>query len=304
MRWRCRRGSCFRRSAPAAAGRSRSPARSAAHAGRNCSFLEKPWCAVMGTPFSHDMGEGFLSAEAIANPPPFERARAAVAYTGVARRMVQALKYGDRTDLAPWMARWMLRAGAELVADADVVVPVPLHWRRFFSRRFNQSAELARAIAALSGKPFEPMAIKRVKVTRQQVGLGLNERAGQCPRRLQGAAGTRHRRARPAGAGGRRRLHDRRDRVLRDQGAEEKRRRGGRYSDLRARSAGGLPARRAGPYIGGKDSQADGTAMVDVTIYTQDDVRLLRRRQAAARRARASPIPSMTPAFRRSFARK
>jgi ComF family protein len=74
------------------------------------------------------------------------------------------------------MARWMLRAGAELVADADVVVPVPLHWRRFFFRRFNQSAELARALAALAGKPFEPVAVRRVKVTRQQVGLGLGER--------------------------------------------------------------------------------------------------------------------------------
>ena len=74
------------------------------------------------------------------------------------------------------LRRWMLRAGAELVAEADVVVPVPLHWRRFFTRRFNQSAELARAIADLSGKPFEPMAIRRVKITRQQVGLGLSER--------------------------------------------------------------------------------------------------------------------------------
>ena len=108
----------------------------------------------MGTPFRHDMGEGFLSAEAIANPPPFERARAAVAYSGVARQMVQGLKYDDRTDLAPWMARWMLRAGAELMAEAEVVVPVPLHWRRFFSRRFNQSAELARAVAALAKRPM------------------------------------------------------------------------------------------------------------------------------------------------------
>ena len=136
-------------------------------------FLERPWCAVMGTPFTHDMGEGFLSAEAIANPPPFERARAAVAYSGVARQMVQGLKYTDRTDLAPWMARWMVRAGAELIADADVVVPVPLHWRRFLSRRFNQSAELARAIAGLAHLPFEPTAIRRVKLTRQQVGLAL-----------------------------------------------------------------------------------------------------------------------------------
>jgi ComF family protein len=139
-------------------------------------FLEKPWCPVMGTPFQYDMGDGFLSAEAIANPPPFDRARAAVAYTGVARRMVQSLKYSDRTDLAPWMARWMIRAGADLVAEADVVLPVPLHRWRFFSRRFNQSAELARAIAAMSGKQFAPNAIMRVKQTRQQVGLGVSER--------------------------------------------------------------------------------------------------------------------------------
>ena len=139
-------------------------------------FLEQPWCPVMGTPFVHEMGEGFLSAEAIANPPPFDRARAAVAYSGVARQMVHGLKYSDRAELAPWMARWMVRAGAELVADADVVIPVPLHWRRFLLRRFNQSAELARAIAGLAGKPFAPLGVARVKVTRQQVGLGLRDR--------------------------------------------------------------------------------------------------------------------------------
>lgn len=139
-------------------------------------FLEQPWCAVMGTPFSHDMGKGFLSAEAIANPPPFERARAAVVYSGVGREMVQALKYRDHTDLAPWMARWMLRAGSELIADAETIVPVPLHWMRTLRRGFNQSAELARAIASQTGKPFAPLAVKRVKRTRHQVGLLLKER--------------------------------------------------------------------------------------------------------------------------------
>jgi ComF family protein len=139
-------------------------------------FIERPLCPVMGTPFSHDMGEGFLSAEAIADPPAFERARAAVVYSGVARDMVQGLKYRDRTDLAPWMAGWMARAGAELIADADVVVPVPLHWRRFFRRQFNQSAELGRALARRSGLPFSPSAVKRVKLTRQQVGLERRQR--------------------------------------------------------------------------------------------------------------------------------
>jgi len=139
-------------------------------------FIERPWCEILGTPFAHDMGEGAVSPEAIADPPPFARARAAVSYTGVARQMVQDLKYRDRTDLAPWMARWMTRAGAELLADADLIVPVPLHRRRFLWRRFNQSAELARAIAAQSRLPLSVAAVTRTRLTRQQVGLGARER--------------------------------------------------------------------------------------------------------------------------------
>ncbi len=138
--------------------------------------IEHPWCAVLGTPFDFDMGRGAVSAGAIADPPPFDRARSAVSYTGTARRLVQSLKYGDRTDLAPWMAQWMLRAGAELLPDADLILAVPLHRGRFWSRRFNQSAELARALARLARKPFDADAVLRVRSTRQQVGLGLTER--------------------------------------------------------------------------------------------------------------------------------
>lgn len=139
-------------------------------------FIEQPWCEVLGIPFAYEMGQGIVSAEAIANPPPFARARSAVSYSGVAQQMVLSLKFGDRTELAPAMARWMMRAGTELLRDADVVVPVPLHSRRFFQRRFNQSAELARALCGLSGKPFLPDAVKRIRATRQQVGLGARER--------------------------------------------------------------------------------------------------------------------------------
>jgi len=139
-------------------------------------FLERPWCEVMGTPFSHDLGEGMLSAEAIADPPPFRRARSAVLYEGVPQRMARLLKFGDRTDLAPWMARWMVRAGAELVAEADAVLPVPLHRYRFLSRRFNQSAELSRAIARQAGLVHLPAALVRRHPTRPQVGLTASER--------------------------------------------------------------------------------------------------------------------------------
>lgn len=139
-------------------------------------LLERPWCAITGVPFSHDLGEGIVSPDAIANPPAYDRARAAVAYTDVARRMVQNLKFRDRTELAPWMAGWMRRVGSELIADCQVIVPVPLHRRRFLMRGFNQAAELARPLAAESGLDFAPQALRRKKPTRQQVGLGLAQR--------------------------------------------------------------------------------------------------------------------------------
>ncbi|ALN74334.1 ComF family protein [Aureimonas sp. AU20] len=142
---------------------------------RGMRFIERPYCEALGLPFSFNLGKGFLSAEAIAEPPAFARLRAAVIYEDLAARLVSRLKYGDRTDLAPLMAGWMRRAGAELLADAEVIVPVPLHRTRLFRRRFNQSAELARLLAN-GHPPFAPMALRRTRRTRSQVGLGPAER--------------------------------------------------------------------------------------------------------------------------------
>jgi len=139
-------------------------------------FIAEPVCAVTGTPFQHEFGDNMVSADAIADPPPYRHARAAVLHDGIARQLVQRLKYGDQTELAPWMARWMLRAGRSLVEQCDIVVPVPLHARRYLSRRYNQSAELARAIALESGLAFESGALIRVRPTRQQVGLTATRR--------------------------------------------------------------------------------------------------------------------------------
>jgi ComF family protein len=139
-------------------------------------FIEHPFCEVFGTPFQLDPGDDILSGHAIANPPPFRRARAAVAFSGIPRRMVQSLKYNDRPELARWMAQWMLRASREVLAETDVILPVPLHPRRFLMRRFNQSAELARHLGRQSDKAFDPDILLRVKRTRQQVGLHANER--------------------------------------------------------------------------------------------------------------------------------
>jgi ComF family protein len=141
------------------------------------SFIAKPYCPRLGIPFVYDPGPELLSMEAIANPPAYQRARAAVRYDDVARTLVHALKYQDRTDLAPAMGRWMARAGHELIAEADALVPVPLHWRRGWSRRYNQSGALARVIARQSGVKVASEALRRVRPTEQQIGLSRSQRA-------------------------------------------------------------------------------------------------------------------------------
>ena len=141
------------------------------------SFIAPPYCERLGTPFAYDPGSGVLSMQAIADPPAYRRARAAVRYDDVSRILIHGLKYSDRLDLAPMLGRWMARAGHALLEDADALVPVPLHWRRLWARRFNQSAALAKIVSQASGVPVAGDALKRVKATLQQVGLTASERA-------------------------------------------------------------------------------------------------------------------------------
>src|SRR5258707_15353859 len=117
------------------------------------AFIAPPYCPRLGIPFAYDPGPGILSMQAIAAPPAYSRARAAVRYDDVARKLVQSFKYGDRLDLGPLLGRWMARAGRDLFEGADALVPVPLHWRRLWARRFNQSAALAAAVSRGCGIP-------------------------------------------------------------------------------------------------------------------------------------------------------
>jgi ComF family protein len=133
--------------------------------------ITAPLCPVLGLPFEVALGPEARSAEAIADPPPFDRARSAVLYNEIARALVSRLKYGDRPEIARFCARLMAQAGHELWGDDAVLVPVPLHRTRQFSRRYNQSTELARALSRLTGIPSDPSLVTRRKNTRQQVGL-------------------------------------------------------------------------------------------------------------------------------------
>ena len=111
------------------------------------SFLGQPCCDCCGLPFPYEEGPAALCPQCIAAPPAYDKARAAMAYDDKSRGLVLALKHGDRHHGVPAFGQWLARAGSEMIAESDVIAPVPLHWTRLFSRRYNQSALLAYTLA-------------------------------------------------------------------------------------------------------------------------------------------------------------
>jgi ComF family protein len=139
-------------------------------------FIAPPICARLGVPLPYDAGEGALSAAAIATPPVYDRARAAARYSETMRELIQSFKYRDRQEGLVLFARWLKQAGAELLKDADLIVPVPLYPARLWWRRFNQSAMLAQALGGLTGVEVDCFVLRRVKRTASQVGLSADQR--------------------------------------------------------------------------------------------------------------------------------
>jgi len=139
-------------------------------------FIAPPICARLGVPLPYDAGEPSLSAAAIASPPVYDRARAVARYSETMRDLIQSFKYRDRQEGLALFARWLARAGAELLGDADLIVPVPLYRSRLWWRRFNQSALLAQGVSRLTGVPADCFVLKRVRRTASQVGLSAEQR--------------------------------------------------------------------------------------------------------------------------------
>lgn len=139
------------------------------------SFITEPCCARCGLPFAHRAGGRVCRACALA-PPPWGRARAALQYDAQAKRLILPLKYADRIELAKSIAAMMARAGAALLCDADVLVPVPLHRRRLIARRYNQAALLAHALGRLANRAVVPDALLRLRATAPLGELGASLR--------------------------------------------------------------------------------------------------------------------------------
>jgi ComF family protein len=134
------------------------------------AFIEAPACDGCGLPFEYDLGAGARCAACMARPKAFGRARAACLYDDASRELILKLKHADRPELARLLALWLSRAACDLIAEADVVAPVPLHPLRLFARRYNQAAEIARPLARRAKLAFLPEALSRKRDTGSQGG--------------------------------------------------------------------------------------------------------------------------------------
>lgn len=143
---------------------------------REINFIRPPLCDRLGLPMPFDTGGVMVSAAAAASPPSFQRARAVAAYDGKMRELVHSLKFHDRHDLRRLLGRWLAAATADIIQDADVILPVPLSRWRLIQRRFNQAAILAQELGRHTSIRFEPQALVRKKNTSRQVGLSRRDR--------------------------------------------------------------------------------------------------------------------------------
>jgi ComF family protein len=140
------------------------------------TFISPPICAACGVPLEMEIGGDGLCGACLRRRPAFERARAAMVYDAASRRLILALKHGDRTDGAPALGRWLAQAGRELVSDADLIAPVPLHWTRLFKRRFNQAALIAMAIARDGDRTLAVDLLVRTRRTPRQIRMSPHQR--------------------------------------------------------------------------------------------------------------------------------
>ena len=139
-------------------------------------FIEPPFCACCGMSFDLPVGDGMLCGACLRQTPRFASARAAILYNDVSRNLVLGFKHGDRTHMAKALGAWMHRAAADVVAQADALVPVPLHRWRLFQRRYNQASLLAQQVGALAQKPVLLHALRRTRATSGQGHLRRKER--------------------------------------------------------------------------------------------------------------------------------
>ncbi|WP_417516804.1 ComF family protein [Minwuia sp.] len=162
---------CFGCGAPMA-----DPARLCGSCFGDSVFIADPMCVSCGRPFEFEAEAGRVCGLCVAVPPSFDHCRAAVHYDEPLRSALLKFKHGDRTDMADGLANLLIRAGRDFLGSADLVAPVPLHPRRLWHRRYNQSGLMSAAVARRDALASIPDLLIRKRQTRTQGGLSATAR--------------------------------------------------------------------------------------------------------------------------------
>lgn len=139
-------------------------------------FIADPFCMKCGFPFEFEVDGGGQCASCLGEPPPFKIARAALKYNDASRDIILGFKHADKLHVVSAFVPWLRRAGRDVLEEADVIVPVPLHHRRLLARRYNQAAIIAEALAKDAALDYVPDVLQRVRATPSQGHLTMKER--------------------------------------------------------------------------------------------------------------------------------
>lgn len=140
------------------------------------NFIQSPLCTTCGSPFPHEMEQDMLCGACLQEPPSFTTARSALRYDDASSAMILKFKHADGTTLAPALSHFLAQTGHDMLAQADVIIPVPLHRWRLFKRRYNQAMLLANLVSRKSGIPVLPHGLRRTRSTPSQGKKSRSER--------------------------------------------------------------------------------------------------------------------------------
>lgn len=139
-------------------------------------FIAEPFCVTCGYPFDFEAEKGSQCVGCLKEAPAFITARSVFVYDNISRDIILRFKHGDRLEGAKTLASWLARSGVDMLAAADMIVPVPLHYWRLFRRRYNQAGLLAQRLSKLCGKPCVLDMLVRHRATAVQGHMGFAER--------------------------------------------------------------------------------------------------------------------------------
>ena len=147
-----------------------------AHCFKELHFITNPYCQKCGKPFEFDIKGDNVCAACLRQEPPYRKARSVLVYNEGAKKIILPFKHADRTDLTGLLCQFFLKEYRNMITEADVIIPVPLHITRLFLRRYNQAALLAHRLAKISYRRYEPNVLKRVRATPSQGHMNAKER--------------------------------------------------------------------------------------------------------------------------------